>query len=547
MSNSEIKPSIEPEGLQSLDPWYWVHYNKIKLRGVPYEFKNHVYQMEWLSNKSRVTTYKKAAQMGGSEAEVLRVLHGMIYGRYPQGVLVLFPTRDDVTDFSKGRFNPLIVENPIVGKWVTDTDAANIKKVGGKMLYFRGAKSSGKAGGEKETSSQLKSIPVDKIVFDEKDEMAPAMIALAYERLSHSKTREITNISTPTIPGWGIDKDYNESDQSVWMLKCEKCGGHTCLELEFPNCIVETKKGWKRLCSRCRDHELNPDNGEWVARVPSLSNEHRGFWISQLNSAYVDPGLIVDMYNNPAKHNYTMAEVYNSKLGMAYVEAENQLTKQDVWACCTQDSMKTSSSRITAMGVDVGKYLHVLIGHKLNQKRFKIIYMVRLTEFEDLHDLVYRFNVKVCVIDAEPETRKAREFQQSHQDICKILLCDYQDRLKSHEKRDDTKGLLTVRRTETCDMTHSSITKNLIELPRRSQEVDEYADEMTNIAKILETDKSGSKRYRYRDFGRPDHYYHSTNYFLLACRDYLIESDYGDEADLLLPAKAQEYDPFAHI
>lgn len=541
---SEIE--VGPEVMQSCDAWYWVYYNKVRLRGVPYEFKNHVYQMEWLSNKSRVTTYKKAAQMGGSEAEVLRVLHGMIYGRYAQGVLVLFPTRDDVTDFSKGRFNPLIVENPVIGRWVADTDAANIKKVGGKMLYFRGAKSSGKIDNSKSTSSQLKSVPVDKIVFDEKDEMEVEMIALSLERMSHSNIQEITNISTPTIPGYGIDKSYNESDQSVWMLKCKKCGGRTCLELEFPDCIVETENGWVRLCKHCRDSVLNPDNGEWVARVPSLTKEHRGFWISQLNSAYVNPGKILDMYNNPGKHDYTIAEVYNSKLGMAYVEAENQLTKAHVYACCTLDAMRTSSVRSTAMGVDVGKELHVTIGYKINEKQYRIIYMARLTEFEDLHDLVYRFNVKVCVIDMEPETRKAREFQQSHQDICKIMLCDYQDRLKVKEKRDDQKGLITVRRTEVCDMTHDVIMKNLILLPRRSPEVDEYAEEMTNIAKVLETDNSGSKRYKYRDFGKPDHYYHSTNYVLLACRDYMIESDYGDNTGLDI-AEAKEYDPFAYI
>jgi hypothetical protein len=58
------------------------------------------------------------------------------------------------------------------------------------MLYLRGARATGKIEGIKKTSSQLKTVPVDRIIFDEVDEMDPAMIDLALERLSHSKIKE---------------------------------------------------------------------------------------------------------------------------------------------------------------------------------------------------------------------------------------------------------------------------------------------------------------------------------------------------------------------
>ena len=47
------------------------------------------------------------------------------------------------------------------------------------MLYLRGARATGKIEGIKKTSSSLKGIPVDRIVFDEVDEMDPAMVDLA--------------------------------------------------------------------------------------------------------------------------------------------------------------------------------------------------------------------------------------------------------------------------------------------------------------------------------------------------------------------------------
>lgn len=510
----------------------------IPVRCIGIENKSHLY----LASRALVPTHN-------SEIEVLKTLHGMIYGRYARGVLYLFPTRDDVTDFSKGRFQPLIAENKIISTWVSDTDAANIKKVGGSMLYLRGAKSSGKIEDSKETSSQLKSLPVDKLVFDEIDEMDKTMIALAKERLSASKIQEEVQISTPTIPFYGIDKAYENSDQRRWMLKCRKCNEYTCLELEFPDCIVEKDKKHIRLCKKCRDQELFPDEGVWVPAHPDRNGEEdwAGWNISQLNSSYIDPGIILKMFNDPGKYDTTLAEVYNSKLAMAYISAENRLTKSKVYSCCGMNIMPTSSSRITAMGVDIGKMLHVVIGHKINENRYKILRVARVSEFEDLHDLVIKYNTKVVVMDMEPETRKAREFRETHTAICKVLLCDYQERLKSHEKRDEREGLLTVRRTETCDMTHDIITKQLIELPRKNPEIEEYAHEMANIAKILTEDKfTHSRTYKYR--GENDHYFHSTNFFLLACRDFLINTDYDCEGDDYKQDEKQNiYNPFEYI
>lgn len=516
--------------LQIVDCWYWSYYNKIKLRGIEYELDNHWYQGEWLRNKGRRRVYRKGAQMGGTEAEVLRTLHGLIYGQYPQGVLWLFPTREDVTDFSKGRFQTLISENPCIGSHVSDTDAANIKKIGKSMLYLRGAKSSGLIEDTKETSSQLKSVPVDKVITDEVDEMSPAMVAMAMERMSHSTIQERVSISTPTIPGYGIDKLYEESDQRVWMIKCRKCNEYTCLEMEFPECIVEKDGRYIRLCKKCRDQEIFTRDGVWVAKHPSRNTpeDSTGWWISQLNSAFINPGLILKMYNNPVKYNTTLAEVYNSKLGMPYIATENRLNKNMVFACCGQDAMRMSSERNTAMGVDVGETLHVVIGYKTDEQRFKIIRMERISSFEELHDLVIRYQVKIGVIDMEPETRKAREFKDSHYEFCKIMLCDYQERLKTHEKKNEVEGLLTVRRTETCDIVHNMIDKQLVELPRRNPEVEEYARQMCNIAKIIkEDDYTKSRIFRYKGLG-DDHYFHATNYFQLACRDYLVSSDYHD-------------------
>ena len=84
-------------------------------------------------------------------------------------------------DFSKGRISPLIDDNPeTIGKWVTDTDAAGIKRIWNTFLYLRGMVS--RVG--------LKSIPVDLIIYDELDEAPQKAVDMAQERMGHSELKE---------------------------------------------------------------------------------------------------------------------------------------------------------------------------------------------------------------------------------------------------------------------------------------------------------------------------------------------------------------------
>jgi hypothetical protein len=485
----------------------------IVLGSKPFQIEGHEYEVEMLGCDAPRQVYKKGAQMGVTEINVMKSMYGLIFARYPQGVLYLFPTNLDVSDFSKGRFQTLIRDNPKeVGVFVQDTDAVSIKRIMKSMLYLRGARATSKIEGIKKSSSQLKGVPVDRVVFDEVDEMEPSMVDLARERLSHSEIKEEAYLSTPSIPDYGIDKLYQSSDQRVWMIRCEHCGTETCLELEFPNCLVETGTGVIRACKKCKQ-EIYPRNGRWVAQYPERSKDMIGWWISQLNSAYVDPGAILKAFNDPPNGNIT--EVYNSKLGMAYVSAENRLSISDIYSCCGQDVMATHEIGPCAMGVDVGKFLHVLVGFKPREKILETCYLARVSSFNDLHDIAKRFNVQCAVIDLEPEIRKAREFQEAED--YPVFLCDYQSRITAGPQWDEGTKMIRVHRTELCDTTHDLfVTPGRLILPRRCEEVDRFAQEVRNIAKVLEEDpETGSREYRYRKLGE-DHYRHALNYFYLA-------------------------------
>ena len=74
-----------------------------------------------------------------------------------------------------------------IGKWLKDTDSANIKRIWNAFLYLRGMRS--RVG--------LKSIPVDFIIFDELDEGPQNAIDMAMERMGHSEFKRVLMLVQP--------------------------------------------------------------------------------------------------------------------------------------------------------------------------------------------------------------------------------------------------------------------------------------------------------------------------------------------------------------
>jgi len=497
---------------RAVDALYWAESIGLVFGGMAYSIKGHDYQVDDIRSVHSNEVNKYSVQMGKTIGQIIKRMHGLIYGVYPQGVMYVFPTAHAVNRFSQARFTPLIEDNPEIRRFVAGTDNIELKRVGRANLYFAGGKPQQKVAGIKKESVILSSEPVDCVVEDEHDLIDPAMSDLAMHRMDHSELKHRARIGKPTIPDYGIDRAYAESDQKVWVIKCRHCGGETCLELEFPECITEEGK---RLCKKCR-REIFPCNGDWVSQYPDREKDCSGRWISQLNSTLINPATILKAYRNPPNGN--IAEVYNSMLGMAYISAENQLSPNDLWAILGRDLMLPNHPGPTAMGVDVGSGLHVVILDKPNDYSVRLVKAVNLSgknDFNDLHDLAKAFNVKSCVFDFAPEQRKVREFRE--QESFEVYGCIYQEKMQLNTTWDSKDGLVRVNRTEICDATHDLVIKpGKLILPRKSDAVDEFIKHMCNLVKVLHEDEdTGSKEYKYRKRG-PDHYRHALNYALLA-------------------------------
>jgi len=510
---------MTPEDLSFANPGFWARAKKIKLQAATFSFVDHEYQIEPMGSLARRRCYMKATQGGWTEIEVLRSLWSMIYKKHPLGDLYLFPTSDDVNEFSKSRFNPLIAANPeYIGQYVKSggqgTDTASLKKIHNAFLYLRGARLSQRVS-EQYESSKMRSIPVDEVKFDELDLMDEAVVAKARGRMGHSKIKAETYLSNPLVPGEGIDKIFQTSDQRYWFRKCS-CGEETCAELFFDEdpekCVGIRDDGTGYIrCKKC-EKEVPLNNGAWIPSVPSNSDFMHGYRWSQLTSVFNDPAEILKDFRNPPEGN--LADVYRLKLGLPYIAAEDRLTMAQVYACCNNDGMYSSHSGPCAMGVDVGDTKHIVIGARTGREQYQLFKIIALDSWNDIHDLAVRFNVKSAVFDLRPFRDKVMEFISK--ESYRAFACEYSDNPAYTRTWDDKRKIVKDYRTALFDETHRMVvTPGMLTIPRMSEVIKEFAKQMCDAYKLLETNKrTGAKQYRYK--GKKEHYRNALNYFKLA-------------------------------
>ena len=487
----------------------WAVSLPVILDGKPFTFERHEYLIEPYADDHPDQTFMKATQLGLTSLGMLRSIYGARYRGF-KGILYLFPSRSDVIDFSKGRVTPLIEDNPdSIGSWVRETDAANIKQVWNAFLYFRGMRS--RAG--------LKSVPIDFLILDETDEAPQNAIDMAMERMAHSEFKEVLKLSNPTLPDYGIDKAFQETDQRYWLLRCPKCNHYTCLEDTFPDCLITTNGQVIRACQKCKS-ELNPSVGEWVAKKLSIIDK-RGYHFSQLFSHFVDPRGILHQFRTTSN----LTDFWNLKIGNAYVEAQNRLSIEEILALCGNEGIVSEDQGPCFMGVDQGKDLHVVVGKRCPPKAGKIIHIGVYKDFEELDRLMRNFNVSRCIIDALPEIRAARAFSERFKD--KVYLNYYNEHQKGSYAWNDKEMIVSCNRTESLDASHKQIMEQSIVLPKQCEITQEFAKHLHNVAKKLEEDEeTGSKRYVYVKLGE-DHFRHSFNYEAVA-RDFASKSLFAD-------------------
>lgn len=494
----------------------------------PWTFNHHPWLREMCDSDCEHSVGQKSAQMGYTEVALNKTFKAIdIDGK---SVLYMLPaSTPDASDFSSARFDPALEASPHLQDLFTDVKNIGHKRAGNANLYIRGSRS----------RSQLKSIPVGLLIVDEKDEMIQQNVPLAMERMSGQVEKEVFEISTPTITGHGINITYNNSTQDHFFFKCPHCSKWT--ELVFPDCLIMTAEdylsdqiyGTHLICKECKgvlEHQTKPQwlkKGQWISSY--TDRIIRGFYINQLYSMTVKPYELAVQFLKGQTNEADEQEFYNSKMGLPHESEGSRVTNKNLQDCeglhISYDSAKADT--FITMGVDVGpKWLHYEIDQwhiddKVQTNDVNLAATARLIKegkvqnFEELDIKMRQYNINYCVIDANPERRKAFEFAQRFFGIVKMCFYGRGITGKNITVHLEEEQTVTVDRTSWMDMGLGRFRSGKIILPRDLSNM--YKIHVKTPVRVTKKDADGNPVARYiKNENDQDHAAHSRTYSEIA-------------------------------
>lgn len=497
---------------------YRVHHSHIAIDGgVIANFKDYPYIPEMIDSTVPIMTVVKGAQMGMTIGGALRVTEraksGYLRNGDPiRGIGYWFPKASDAIKFSKARMNPLLQNNPHYYKPETiSADSAELKIVNGVNIYLKGT---GAKGTTHTDASGVKSDPMDIIVLDERDEMADDRVDSVEHRLDASRAPEILTFSTPTAPGYGVDALYQESDQSSWHWRCTHCNEWVCFEDAYPECLAEpTNKDPFYICVKCREPFVKV-KGMWVARRPSLSEEHRGLAISQLSSK-VRTALDIMQEAEKAELRGHHREFENQVLGRPYADANDMVTEQQLNDCLSDRVRPIRDNGPSCMGVDPGKIHHYEVRKRVSDGDTIQIARGSAQSYEELSNIVKRLKVTAGVMDKGFDPSAVGKFCDDHPGFygARYVESKTSEPNWNHKERE-----VKVGRTWLLDAAHRDIQEKRVSFYRKDDDWSEFVSQMTNLIRVVHENKlTGERKARWVVSGKKnDHLRHAGAYCLLA-------------------------------
>lgn len=494
-------------------------------------FKHYPWLKDMHDSEAEYNVGQKSAQMGFTETLLNLTFYGIDILGYD--CLYLLPNKTpDASNFSSGRFGPALALSPHLQNLFTDVDNVGHKRAGAANLYVHGCQS----------RSGLKGLPINYLLMDEVAEFKKENIPLAFARTDGQINKKIWLISTPTYEEHGIGIYWDKSDKRHFFFKCPSCSRK--IELKFPESLVicgvdehdpDVHKS-HLICYECKailphnQKHLWLANNQWVPEIPG--RDWAGFTISQLYSYTVSPPQLVKFYFESLHNMAYEVEFYNSKLGIPHIVKGHRVTDEDLNHCILHGrkyketnvlrSLKADNWRgnVMTMGVDVGpRKIHYEIAKwDINSDQYygdinscstpTIATHGTVDEFEELDILMQEYSIISCVIDGNPERRKAAEFAKRF--YGRVRLCFFGRNITGKTYVDSKieyhgDPVIMVDRTTWLDQSLGRFINHTITLPYDTDL--EYRTQIKVPVKTYKPDADGNPVATYIGTDdKPDHY-----------------------------------------
>lgn len=508
-----------------------------------------------LSDEAEEVCFLKSTQIGASSAMIRwAVRRADLFG---ETILYYFPTDTDVLDFADEKLDPAIDASEYLTSRLAPgfVRQKRLKRIGRGWLYLRGVKS----------RTGVQSVAGDGIVFDEYDDADPRNLSQAERRLSGARqagrTPRVRRMGRPSIPGYGIDVAYENSDRRRWLVTCPKCDTEQPLDF-FENVRWRSEAGGKdvlrpghdeylekadvtevwRVCAKCEASLEAPKvskpagpifDGRWVPQNPK--KRVLGYHIPRLIVPRADLAAIVEASRETK--DYEVETFHNADLGLAYAKADAVLTLEAIEAACSLGGEMVFEYRgvnpvVAGLDVaserDLSMRIEELIPGPEGVTR-KALWIGEPHDFDEVAKMMNPFRIALLVVDSLPERRQAKALAATFRG--RVILASYATRPEADAiSFDPKKTLVTVNRTEAIDAMMDSI-RNLTNLPLRRPPTG-YLEQLQAPKRRTEEGKDGRPRRYYESTGADD-YAHAEVYALVAKEMYglLRQTDLAIQAE----------------
>ena len=484
----------------------WINNNNIMTENEePFEFDNHRFLIQPMQDMTPEQYWAKCAQVGGTDSIMLKSAYLAIHYRLNVGYVL--PTRSVVKDFIKPKVNKLYQNNPAIAKHLT-ADTENLKQLGTRFVYFRGAFSENDAIG----------IQMDAVMGDEYDRSNQRVLKTYRSRLDASKWRLYWLFSNPSIPGFGVDEGFQKSDQMHWFVECGRCGHEMFIDYKFDNTnknhyvfVISREPGNEQgfyACGNCHNEitDTERQNGRWVAKYPK--RKIRGYWFSQLFMPWIPASKIIkdDGEDQAFFHNFT--------LGKAYVNADSKITRNMILNAYVRDRPKDG---MRYLGIDTGKDMHWVLGDSEGA-----IDWGSTKSWDEIERIIVS-NKALTVIDPNPNPRKPLELVKSHPAL--VYLNYYVEDTKTSEisvwasqKNKMRHNTINTDRTRAFDRQLYFVGNMGTMYKHENQnKLEEMIEHWDNINRLIEDrPQGGQKAVWRRPVGKADHLAHANIYMEIA-------------------------------
>lgn len=497
----------------------------------PFSFVNHEYQERILNDDGLEIVIRKCSQVGISEISA-RMALALVSIVQPYTVAYTLPTAGFAAKFATTRLDPIIEGSEALKDSAHKTNNnSEVKQFGHSFLWIRGAAS----------SNAPISIPVDHLIHDEVDFCDQEVLTKYQSRLTHSSWKRKHNLSTPTLPNFGIDRKFQESVRHFMMVKCCHCNHYFVPDYYthvrvpgFTKDLREVTKGmlgqirYKEAfveCPKCGSRpDLNPEHREWVAENPDAGFIARGYQVSPFDA----PNVIATSYLIEASVSYDrIQDFHNFNLGLPSEDKESTLTRADLISLFLLIPEKPPGAYV--MGIDVGNIYHFVISHidgygrMTNVHREKVPMGLVRTRYTELRR---EYRVICTVIDSGPHAETVMGLQADDPNLFAAVYMRSKSMLTHNvvykdENKDEGVEFVrqvNVNRNRAFDAYMNFIRDGLLTVSL-GEDMEEYISHHTSMKRVRVFDNdSGEMTFSWQKTDGVDHFHHASLYCWIAGR-----------------------------